>query len=250
MTDDAGQGDAQATLMRLWRRSERPTRGRPSVLDIDSVVAAAVTLADREGVANVTLANVAKDLGVTKMSLYRHIGSKAELLELMADVAIGDPPALDPGSDWRSGLTTLAAANREVLMSHPWLVELPLSGPPAGPHAVAWMDAFLRTLRDTGLDWNTKGGILVLIGGYVRLACAQAIQLAEGRKDSGLSQAQAEQSYGKGLAELIDPERFPDAAGFLTAGLGAAPPDQADDPDFAFGLDVVLNGIATLVDAS
>lgn len=234
--------------MRLWRRSERPTRGRPSVLDIDSVVAAAVALADREGVANVTLANVAKELGVTKMSLYRHIGSKPELLELMADVAIGDPPELESTGDWRAGLTTLAEANREVLMSHPWLVELPLSGPPAGPHAVAWMDAILRTLRDTGLDWGTKGGILLLVGGYVRLACAQAIQLAEGRKHSGLSQAQAEQAYGKGLAELIDAERFPDAAGFLAFGFGVEP-EQADDHDFAFGLNVVLNGVAALIDA-
>ncbi|WP_410576432.1 TetR/AcrR family transcriptional regulator C-terminal domain-containing protein [Amycolatopsis sp. lyj-108] len=242
MTD---QGDAPATLLRLWRRAERPTRGRPSVLDIDGVVAAAVALADREGVVNVTLASVAKDLGVTKMSLYRHIGSKAELLELMADFAIGDPPPVESTGDWRAELTTLAEANRDVLMKHPWLVELPLSGPPAGPHAVAWMDAILRTLRDTGLDWGTKGGILVLVGGYVRLACAQAIQLAEGRKGSGLSQDQAEQAYGKGLAELIDPERFPDAVGFLTSGLG----DSEQNSDFDFGLDVVLDGIAALVDA-
>lgn len=242
MTD---QGDAPATLLRLWRRAERPTRGRPSVLDIDGVVAAAVALADREGVVNVTLASVAKDLDVTKMSLYRHIGSKAELLELMADFAIGDPPPVESTGDWRAELTTLAEANRDVLMKHPWLVELPLSGPPAGPHAVAWMDAILRTLRDTGLDWGTKGGILVLVGGYVRLACAQAIQLAEGRKGSGLSQDQAEQAYGKGLAELIDPERFPDAVGFLTSGLG----DSEQNSDFDFGLDVVLDGIAALVDA-
>ncbi|MBE1574863.1 TetR/AcrR family transcriptional regulator [Amycolatopsis roodepoortensis] len=242
MTDEGG---APATLMRLWRQAERPTRGRPSVLDIDSVVAAAVDLADREGVVNVTLASVAKDLGVTKMSLYRHIGSKAELLELMADFAIGDPPRVEPAGDWRTELTTLAEANRDVLMKHPWLVELPLTGPPAGPHAVAWMDAILRTLRDTGLDWGTKGGVLVLIGGYVRLACAQAIQLAEGRKGSELSQAQAERAYGKGLAELIDPERFPDAAGFLTSGLG----DSEQDSDFDFGLGVVLDGIAALVDA-
>ncbi|HET6286327.1 MAG TPA: TetR/AcrR family transcriptional regulator [Amycolatopsis sp.] len=245
MTD---QGDAPATLMRLWRRAERPTRGRPSLLDIDSVVAAAVDLADREGVANVTLASVAKDLGVTKMSLYRHIGSKAELLELMADFAIGDPPPVESTGDWRAELTTLAEANREVLMKHPWLVELPLSGPPAGPHAVAWMDAILRTLRDTGLDWGTKGGILVLISGYVRLACAQVIQLAEGRKGSGLSQGQAEQAYGKSLAELIDPERFPDAVGFLTSGLGT--PDQEEDPEFGFGLNVVLDGVAALIDAN
>ncbi|KFU79846.1 regulatory protein, tetR family [Amycolatopsis lurida] len=243
MTDE---GDAPATLMRLWRRAERPTRGRPSVLDIDSVVAAAVDLADREGVANVTLASVAKDLGVTKMSLYRHIGSKAELLELMADFAIGDPPRVESTGQWRAELTRLAEANRDVLMKHPWLVELPLTGPPAGPHAVAWMDAILRTLRDTGLDWGTKGGILVLVGGYVRLACAQAIQLAEGRKGRGLSQAQAEQAYGKGLAALIDPERFPDAAGFLASGLG----DSGQNSDFDFGLGVVLDGIAALVDAS
>lgn len=110
-----------------------------------------------------SLHKVAAALGVTKMALYRYVGSWDELIELMADAATGPAPALAERDlrDWRAGVTTWALALREVLVEHPWLAPSPIVGPPRGPHSIAWMDAMFRVLRDTGLDWGAKVGVLI-----------------------------------------------------------------------------------------
>src|SRR5690606_37528087 len=131
--------------------------GRPATLDVDVIIAAAVKIADRDGLGGVTIPKVAKSLGLTGMSLYRHPGSKDELLTLMADAAMGTPPDLDTG-DWRQGLRAWALAQREVFRRRPWLTRVPTSGPPSGPHGIAWLEAGLAILSRTRLDWAHKVG--------------------------------------------------------------------------------------------
>ena len=48
-------GDPARTLALLWRIDERPRRGPQRGLDLDAVVAAATAIADREGLAAVTM---------------------------------------------------------------------------------------------------------------------------------------------------------------------------------------------------
>jgi len=241
-----------AELARLWRVPTVPRLGRPAELDVERVVRAAVELADQDGLNSVTLPKVAQELGFTKMSLYRYVGSKDGLFDLMADFANGSAPALDvsPG-DWRAGLRQWAIANREIYTRHPWLAQLPVSGPPRGPNAIGWMDALLRALRATELDWATKMGILILLGGYVRHASSLAQQLAEGSDDAGLDQARVEQDYGRTLAKLVDPDRFPEAAKLFASPFFTPPAEQpaekpADD-EFVFGLELILDGVAATI---
>jgi AcrR family transcriptional regulator len=239
--------DASAVLARLWRRRTPSRLGRPAELDVDQVVRAGVDLADRAGLAGVTFANVAKELGVTSMALYRHVGSKSDLLVLMQDVATGPPPDL-PAGDWRAGLRTWAVSLRLAYVRRPWLATVPVHAPPMGPGQVAWMEAGLRAMRDTGLAAAEKLGVLGLLSGYVRQMSVLAAELAAGR-DTG--QREAEQAYGAAMVELIDADRFPEVAALFTAGpFDAIPPgaydDPAEDPDFLFGLDRILDGIAAM----
>lgn len=94
-------------LARLWRLPTESRLGRPAELDVEQVVRAAVELADRDGLAGVTLAKVAKELGYTTMSLYRHVGSKEELLVLMGDAATGPARTFPPAP--RSGAPACAS---------------------------------------------------------------------------------------------------------------------------------------------
>jgi AcrR family transcriptional regulator len=240
-------GEVPADLARLWRLPASARRGRPAELDVDRVVGAAVELADRDGLDGVTLQKVAQALGFTKMSLYRHVGSKEELVELMADHATGSAPGIETDG-WRDGVHRWAAAIRARYAEHPWLVEVPLAGPPRGPNAIGWMDAFLRVLQDTGLDPRTKAGVLVVVSGYVRNAILQGRQLAEGRRGTGLSQVEVEQNYGRALAALVDSGRFPAAAPLFTAGaFETAPGENPEVQDFVFGLDLVLDGVEAAI---
>jgi AcrR family transcriptional regulator len=236
-----------AELGRLWGLATTTSKlGRPAVLDVERVVLTAIELADRDGLAGVTLPKVAEVLGVSPMSLYRHVGSKAELLELMRDRAGGAPPRLDDSLGWRAGLRAWAVAHRDLFERHPWLAELPLSGPPSGPNSIAWMEACLHVLRETDLVWGAKLGVLNLLSGYVRSSSLTRQQLAEGRRDTGLDQVQAEQAYGQALARLVDPDRFPETASLFRSSVFEAPVDDDPDPDFTFGLELILDGIAAI----
>ncbi len=232
-----------ADLARLWRLTTPSGVGRPAALDVDTVVRAAVELADRDGLAGVTLQKVAAALGFTKMALYRHVGSKDELFELMVDHATGQPPDLD-AAGWRAGVRQWAFAIRAKYAERPWLADAPLSGPPRGPNAIGWMDSFLGAIRDTGLTPGTQAGVLNMVTGYIRHTLLMERQLAAAR-GADVSQAQMEQDYGRAMAVLVDPNRFPNVAALF----GAEVFEEATEPtdDFAFGLDLILDGVAVTI---
>ena len=100
----------------LWGRRGRGQRGPKPGLSIDAIVAAAIRLADAEGLEAVSMARVAEQLGFTTMSLYRHVSSKEELLQLMWNgSAQGAEDMVLTGDDWRSRLRMWATIQREML---------------------------------------------------------------------------------------------------------------------------------------
>ncbi|MBM0231955.1 TetR/AcrR family transcriptional regulator C-terminal domain-containing protein [Micromonospora sp. STR1_7] len=240
-------------LRRLWGRSESSRLGRPAALDVNRIVGASVEIADRDGLGGVTLPKVAKSLGFTGMSLYRYVGSKDELLELMADAALGPPPNV-PVDDWRRGLRSWAFEHRAVFDRRPWLTRVPTSGPPSGPNQIAWMEVGLAVLSGTRLDWAHKVGVLSLISGYVVQFVRQYNDLAEGRAE-GQGQADAERDYGPALVRLVEPERFPETARLFSSTLFEAPPSDTPDSaiadaDFTLGLNLILDGVAVRIERS
>ena len=96
-------------------------------LNVDRVVAAAIELADEDGLAAVSMARVAERLGFTTMSLYRHVASKEELVWRMLDIALGPAPEFAT-PDWRTGLERWAHEFRAVLLRHPWGIDIPITG--------------------------------------------------------------------------------------------------------------------------
>ncbi|MEV0648191.1 TetR/AcrR family transcriptional regulator [Phytomonospora sp. NPDC050363] len=233
-------------LRRLWRMQPSSPLGRPAELDVERVLGAALDLADRHGLPGVTLPKVADALGVTKMALYRYVGSKDELFSLLADMALTPPPTAEPGEDWRTALRRWALANREVYRTHPWLAQLPVTGPPSGPNAIAWMDAMLHILRETALTWPEKTGVLLLVGGWVR----QTGLISEEFGSGGRDQREVERDYGRALIELVEPERFPDAARLFQSQMFEAPDPYDGDPDFDFGLETILDGVSARIAAA
>ncbi|MDA2804676.1 TetR/AcrR family transcriptional regulator [Nocardiopsis suaedae] len=245
--------EVPALLGRLWRLPAGGRLGRRPELDVERVVRTAVDLADRDGLAGATLAKVAKELGVTAMSLYRHVGSKDDLVVLMVDAADGPPPELDvPEGGWREGLRAWAHALREVHRRHPWLADVPFTGPPSGPNAIAWLDAGLRALRGTRLDEGDKVGVQMVLAGYVQRTSAAERQMVEAMRGA-TDQASVERDYGRTLARFVDPDRFPDAARLFASEVFEHPPEGAEDPaehDFTFGLELILDGTAAAIETA
>src|SRR6516165_12272673 len=86
----------------IWMRPERAAAGRPAGHSRDEITAAAVAIADREGLDAVSMRRVAADLRTGAASLYRYLETREDLLDLMID-ATGAEYAFTPlTGDWRS----------------------------------------------------------------------------------------------------------------------------------------------------
>ena len=244
--DDDTQSGLPASLEQAWGVRARPRKGPRPGLDLERIVAAAVTLAAREGIAAVSMSRVAAELGSSAMSLYRYVGAKDELLALMVDAVFGDPVAPGPPDEgWRAGIARWAWTYHDALRRHPWVLRVPISGPPVLPNQTAWLEDGLRALGGTGLPEGEKLSVILLISGYVRNEATLSAALAVAAARTGDGQIMP--TWSQQLGRLTDPDRFPALHAALRSGVF----DQDDDPDdeFTFGLERVLDGIEALVRA-
>ena len=246
--EDQGATGLPASIEAAWGVRTRPSKGPRPALSLERIVAAAVRVAATDGLQAVSMGRVAADLGVSTMSLYRYVAAKDELLALMADLSSEAPPAARrPEETWRDGLSRWAWSELEVYRRNPWVLRIPISGPPVTPNAMAWLERGLDCLRETGLGEGEKMSAMLLLIGFVRgqgmlqadIAAAQTAGAA-----APISELMA--SYGRLLARLTDPEQFPALHAVLAAGVLDEPDDG--DVDFTFGLERVLDGIETLIE--
>ncbi|MFD2795887.1 TetR/AcrR family transcriptional regulator [Promicromonospora vindobonensis] len=234
-----------------WGADGGPRRGRKPRLDLDRITAAAIVVADTEGLATLSMNRVASDLGVSPMSLYRYVRSKDELVQLMADAALGDPEIPDPlDGDWRTNLTVWANGASGSFRRHPWLTEVPVSQLPAMPRNIAWMDYALRILAHTPLTHQERLSVIVLLNGHARTEATTSTQLAQGRAAAGRSNEDQDDVYARTMDAVVEAERFPALRvivdeHILTPGTGS--PDAAEKI-FLFGLDRILDGIEALIE--
>jgi AcrR family transcriptional regulator len=234
------------SVQAAWGRRPRSARGPRPGLTLDRIVEAGVRVASAEGIGAVSMNRVARELGAATMALYRHVGAKDELLALMVDAAFREPPPPAAGQAWRAALAAWAAAYLAVLRRHPWLVRVPIGGPPLLPHQVEWFEAGLASLARTGLGEGEKVAVLMLVNGFVRNEATLATDLQVAAAASGASLHDAGAVYGRLLAQLVDPVRFPAISSVLAARVFDGPDDDGAE-GFSFGLERLLDGIAALV---
>jgi AcrR family transcriptional regulator len=241
--DESGMG-LPASIRTAWGLRGRPGKGPRPVLSLERIVEAAVKIADAEGLAAVSMQRVAADLGASTMSLYRYVTAKDELVQLMVDAAYGPPPDAVPGEGWRPGLSRWAWAELAALRRHPWVLRVPISGPPVTPNQIAWLERGLRCLRGTPLSETQKLSVILLLSSYVRSYATLTADIDATFLAGSPSPQEAMSAYGRLLAGLTDPERFAALHAVIDAGVFDAP----DDPDgeFVFGLERILDGIAAL----
>uniref|UniRef100_UPI0010410E68 TetR/AcrR family transcriptional regulator n=1 Tax=Candidatus Protofrankia californiensis TaxID=1839754 RepID=UPI0010410E68 len=225
----------------LWTRLAKEKR--PG-LTRESIVNAAITLADTEGLDAVSIRRVAAALNTRPMSLYSHIQRKDDLFELMTDEAIADIIVPDPlPADWREALWTIAQRTRAVALRHPWIMKARGSWPRLGPNAMRHMEQSLTAVA--GLDVDRRRKICILravdtytVGHIVTELMEQVMPRREG--GSAAEQQQLMQGY---LRALIDTGDFP-----RIADLGPDLPLLTDHGEaqqrFDEGLEWVLAGIA------
>ncbi|WP_198165737.1 TetR/AcrR family transcriptional regulator [Agromyces laixinhei] len=134
-------------LRQLWGLDVPMGRGPKARWSPAQLASAAVELADEVGLDGVSLGKVADRLGMTTTGVYRYVDSKAELVELMVDAAIGDPPTLS-GAGWQQQCRSWASELADRYAEHPWLCEVAPKRMPTQPRAYAWIDAFVGAVAE------------------------------------------------------------------------------------------------------
>ncbi len=230
----------------LWGRRSRGHRGPRPGLSVSAIVDAAMTIADAEGLAAVSMSRVAKELGFTPMSLYRHVTSKEELLQLMWNASARGAESLElPGEGWRERLRGWALIQWEMLGRHPWITQMPMAAPPMAPNSLTFVERGLEALDDTGLPDADKLRVIGLISSYT---------LSEARMAHDAARARAGEEAGEWgsfealLRELVDAEAYPRLHRIAwSAELGDAPSGFEEQEEFRFGLERILDGVEVLV---
>ncbi|MBR8742125.1 TetR/AcrR family transcriptional regulator [Nocardiopsis sp. MG754419] len=242
----------------LWGLDASPPRRGPKPrLSREVVIGAAIAIADAEGIEAVSMQRVAKELGYTTMSLYRHVDSKEDLLVLMLDTAMDAPPP-PPRSDgdWRAGLEEWCRGALELYRARPWSVRVASSGPPVGPNGLRWMEAGLRELVGSGLPVGEAVQMLVLLSAVLRDTVRLEADMSRAARATGTTLVEIEHDYSVGLRRVVTAEEFPTIAlmleeQVLEQGSGAGPPDRVGGPadELEFGIRRILDGIEAYVRA-
>lgn len=126
-------------------RSRRP-------LTRDRVIAEAVTLADRHGIAALSMRRLAERLRVEAMSLYYHVPNKDSLLDGMVDAVFAEIDLPPDGVGWRAALRHRTVSARAALRRHPWAIGLMDSRARPGPATLGHHDAVIGCLRGAGFS--------------------------------------------------------------------------------------------------
>ena len=244
-------GDPEATTPvpgSIWDVPEYGGRGPRPRHSRAAIAAAAVSLADAEGIDAVTMRRVAAGLGMGTMSLYNYVPSKEHLVQLMIDQVSGEyryagsPPGRLP-ADRRAAILDLARQGRDITRRHPWLPRVMQRPPVFGPGALRYVEHFLGLLSGSDLDTGAKMEILGMVNGFaISYGGVQAAQ-AEERARTGVTEEEQAAAQVTSLVSAAASGRYPQLAVAL-----AGPPPPPRDADEIFDrcilrlIDGVLGG--------
>ncbi|GAA1573268.1 TetR/AcrR family transcriptional regulator [Streptomyces globosus] len=252
----------------VWARTPREAAGQPA-LSRSAIVREAVAMLDAEGVEALSMRKLGARLGAGATSLYRHVATKDELMELAVDEVFGEirvPAGEERGGDWRAAATGAAASFRRTVLRHPWLASVLGQAGLAylGPNLMASSERLAALFTGAGFPEPSRA-IETLLGYVIGMSSTEAAWLTTVAR-SGESEAEliarlipAATQAAAGHTHLHEEYEAVQAAhtgggGAGQPGTGArdgspasaagADPAALRDAKFAYGLEVVLDGLA------
>jgi AcrR family transcriptional regulator len=212
---------------------------RRAPLNRDRVLAAAVRLADRDGIDAVSMRSLAHELDVVPMALYKHVANKDQLLDGMVDAVVGeiDPPA--GGDDWRSAVRDRVLSARRALLRHPWASRVIETRGQPSPVVMDYMESLIGLLRDGGLSVDLTHYAMHALGSRMWGFTQEVFPSAPPPDDPAVLAAMAEQMAARypRILEMALSGAHADGDRMV---VGAGCDDQRE---FEFALDLLLDGI-------
>ncbi len=217
---------------------------RESPLSRPQVLAAAVALADREGLAAVSMRHLAAELGVVPMALYKHVADKNDLVAGMIDLVVAGYAAPPPGLEWREGVRRRVLAARDALLEHPWLRPAIETATERTPAVLGHMDAVAGEFAAGGLSYDLVHHAMHALGHRIWGFSPEAF--SSPAVPSGPSAPSLPSPEQEAMMAAMA-QRFPHIAAIAIDAATRHPLGACDEQfEFEFTLDLLLESVARL----
>jgi AcrR family transcriptional regulator len=220
----------------IWARTEPRSRG----LSRRQIVDAALKIADEEGLAEVSIRRIARELRSGAMSLYHYFDSRDELLDLMGDAVAAEMLVPELPAGWRPALHAVATQSRAAFLAHPWLLTTLTGRPRVTPNLLRHIEQTAQSVRELGEQGQPPellSGIVIAVDDYTVGYTFRELEGGGSDTRGRRMAAQFRQAYDEPhVRYLLESGEFPMLEQFIRAG---QPP--VTQP-FAVGLDWLLDG--------
>jgi AcrR family transcriptional regulator len=228
-------------------RGPEPVAARPAArtpMAPDRIVAAAIRVADAEGLAALSMRRVAAEIGAAPMSLYRHVADKDDLVVQMMNTVFAQTRLPDPPPDgWRARLELAGHTLWAMFRAHPWLASaLSLTRPQVMPDALPFTEWLLTALDGHGLELSTMFTAYLMLINYVRGTAVNLEAEAEAEAATGLNSEEWLQTQEAQFWSSLPPGGYP-----MFQRLISEEYDFSLDEIFEFGLQRLLDGLGVLI---
>ncbi|HET6743455.1 MAG TPA: TetR/AcrR family transcriptional regulator C-terminal domain-containing protein [Kribbella sp.] len=229
----------------IWTRERKAPPARET-LSRDQIVTAAMELLDTDGVSGLSMRKLAAKLGAGATSLYWHVPTKDDLVDLLIDEVWGEIDVPEPElAGWRSGALLFGHSLRSAVLRHPWLPEVMYTRPSIGPHAMSLGERGLVLFGAAGFSDHEVDLAMGSVMSYVLGTVSAEVATREMVRKSGRS----EETWVSELlehAQAVAADEYPrmrrSVSRRTTTNL-----DAGLTQNFVFGLDALLDGLATRV---
>lgn len=210
-------------------------------LSRERVLAAALEVADADGLGAVTMRRVAESLECEAMTLYYYVQDKQGLLAALADAVVTEiagaalDPALPGGAvDWREVVRRRCLAARTVMLRHPWAPALVAAQARTPPAAFTLFEALVGTMARAGCSYELAHRAVHALGSMLLGFTQELFQ-----PEPGDAEASAEEmaAMAAGLPHL---SRLAEVAAHEAEGSLSMCDTQAE---FEFTLTLLLDGL-------
>ena len=210
-------------------------------LSRERVLRAALILADRDGIASLSMRKIGQELQVEAMSLYNHIANKEDILDGIVDLVFGEITLPSDQMDWKTAMRQRAISARDVLLRHPWATSLMQSRTKAGPATLRHHDAVVGCLRMAGFPITLAAHAYSVVDSCIYGFTLQQINLPYHTSEDNAA-------FAQDLLRQFPAAEYPYLAEMIREHALKPGYDYANE--FVFGLDLILDGLERLRDAA
>ncbi len=208
------------------------------------VLTAGVALADREGLAAVSMRHLSAELGVVPMALYKHVTDKDDLVAGMIDLVVSGYAVPPPGLEWHEGVRRRVLAARDALLEHPWLRPAIEAATQRTPAVLAHMDTVAGAFAAGGLSYDLVHHGMHALGHRIWGFSPEAFSSPPAPGTLPLPAPSAAEQHAM-MAAMA--QQYPHIAAIAIDTATRHPLGACDDQfEFEFTLDLLLEAVARL----